>query len=161
MPHLAVDAAAVDALGADAVKVGPAQVNAPAAVAGSRAGAVPRVAVVAASPGDSLDFLDGVRANGYSALVVLGLGAGHVAEAALPVIARVASTIPVVIATRVASGPVLTETYGYAGAEVSLRRAGCILAGALSGAHAAVLVEALQAEGADSRRIAAVFAQFG
>lgn len=119
-----------------------------------------RVAVIAASPGEPLDFVSGVVGNGYGGLVVLGLGAGHVAEVALPGIRALASTMPVVVSTRVASGPGLRESYGYAGAEVSLREAGCVIAGALSGPRAAVLLEAALAEGADAARIRHIFAQF-
>lgn len=117
------------------------------------------VALVVAAPGDPLTYLDEVatRAGG---VVILGMGGGHVAASAMPTVTRLAERVPVVIASRVGSGPVLNETYGYVGSEVSLVAAGCVMAGALSAEHAAVLLDALLATGAGTDRVRETFAAF-
>lgn len=118
------------------------------------------IALIIAAPGDPLRYLDSLSVAETAAAVIVGMGGGHVAEAAMPAVSRLAARIPVVVASRVGSGPVLTGTYGYVGSEVSLRAAGCVMAGALSAEHAAVLLEVLIASGAGRTQIADVFAEF-
>lgn len=55
--------------------------------------------------------------------------------------------MPVVVASRAASGPTACETYGYVGAEIDLVRRGAHMAGWLSALKARLLVAALIASG--------------
>jgi L-asparaginase len=67
-------------------------------------------------------------------IVVEGTGAGHVLPPLLPVLDEaIGAGIPVVIASRVATGPNLERTYRMPGGETDLAERGAILAGMLSG----------------------------
>ena len=65
--------------------------------------------------------------------------------------------VPVVLASRVGVGPVLTVTYGYAGSESDLLARGLIGAGTLDPYKARVLLHLLLASGAERGQIAAAF----
>jgi L-asparaginase len=70
-------------------------------------------------------------------VVVVGTGGGHLPPTLLPVLDDVrAAGIPVVMASRCASGRTLEETYGMPGGETDLRSRGVLMAGLLSGPKA-------------------------
>ena len=96
-------------------------------------------------------------ARGARGLVIQATGAGNVPPAAMPgVRAALAAGVPVVLATRCASGRV-TPAYGYEGGGQMLRELGVIFAGELPGAKARIkLMVALGA----SSDVAAVRAAF-
>jgi L-asparaginase len=99
--------------------------------------------------------------DGLDGLVVAGLGVGHVPAALVPVLADLADRIPVVLASRIASGPVLAATYGYPGSESDLRSRGLIGAGTLDCYKARVLLHLVLATGAHRGDIARAFATVG
>ena len=67
------------------------------------------------------------------ALVVAGIGGGHVPPKMVPALVEaISSGVPVVLATRCLSGPVLTSTYKGRGSEIDLIRNGLVPAGHLS-----------------------------
>lgn len=120
----------------------------------------PRVAVLMAHPDEDFAIASQLESAGYQGLVIAGMGAGHVSEHAMANLAAVASTLPVVISSRVPFGPTFTSTYGYAGSEIDLQSIGCIAAGWLSPVKSRVLLAALIAGNADQGSIAAAFALF-
>ena len=90
--------------------------------------------------GDDGRLLSALRALGYAGLVVEGMGAGRVPAEVAPLLGDLAETIPVVLATRCMTGPVLTCTDGYPGSETDLMARNLVSAGFLSGLKARLLL---------------------
>ncbi len=103
-------------------------------------GSVPPVALLPVPLGDDGRLLAAVADAGYAGLVVEGMGGGHVPSAAVDALTRLASRIPVVLATRCLGGEGLTGTYGFPGSESDLLARGLISGGALSPVKARVLL---------------------
>jgi L-asparaginase len=102
-----------------------------------------RVAQVTVSFDDDGRLLEAVPDLGYQGLVLAAFGGGHVPHWIVPVLARVAARIPVILATRTNCGEGLRATYAYPGAEMDLLAHGLIPAVSLDPAHAAVLLRLL------------------
>ena len=94
-------------------------------------------------------------------LVVAGFGVGHVPEPLVPVLADLATRVPVILASRTAAGPVLTTTYGFPGSERDLIAHGLIPAGWLNPYKARVLLRTLLTSGVTRPTIAAAIAAAG
>jgi L-asparaginase len=87
---------------------------------------------VAADPGEAI--LRAAIQRGPAGIVIEGTGGGHLPPPLLPALDdAVAAGIPVVIATRAASGRNLESTYSMPGGETDLARRGAIPAGLISG----------------------------
>lgn len=125
------------------------------------AGDVPRVAVVLAGLGDDLALLPTLADAGYGGVVLAGAGGGHVAASAVENVAAAAARLPVVLCSRVGSGPSLTRTYGYPGGEIDLLRAGVVSGGGLSAPKARMLLSLLLASGAGHDDVVEGFALYG
>ncbi|MBD0741652.1 L-asparaginase [Streptomyces sp. CBMA152] len=116
-----------------------------------------RVGLYTVSVGDDgalLDAWDG-RCDG---LVVAAFGVGHVPQRFVETLQRLASRIPVVLASRIGNGPVLTGTYGFPGSEKDLIGRGLIPAGTLGPYQARLLLHALLAQDANRSAITDTFA---
>lgn len=120
----------------------------------------PRVGLVTVSFDDDGVLLDGLSGR-VDGLVVAAFGAGHVPDRLVPALADLARDLPVVLATRTGSGPVLASTYAFPGSESDLLARGLIRAGFLDPLKARVLLLALLATGADDRTIRAAFGVAG
>lgn len=92
------------------------------------------------------DALDGEDVAG---MVVAGFGGGHVPSACVPAIERLLTRMPVVLASRVPQGSVLTHTYGFPGSEVDLLDRGVVSAGSLSALKARALLTVIVNQGRD------------
>jgi L-asparaginase len=88
------------------------------------------VPIVPTYLGDDGTLLRAAAATRPDALVLVALGAGHVAPAVLDAVRAVA--VPVAVCVRPERGTLLRATYGFAGAEPDLRAAGVIDAGGRS-----------------------------
>lgn len=117
----------------------------------------PVVPIVQLGLGTSPAELSWLDAPSISGLVVAALGGGHAPASCAALLQAVAESIPVVLASRVTSGEVLTSTYGYPGGEIDLISRGLIPAGRLDPAKARVLLQILLSNGADSDAIRAAF----
>lgn len=87
--------------------------------------------------------------SGADAVVVEGVGGGHVPERLVGPLADLADRVPVVLAARPGAGGTLSRTYGYPGSEIDLLRRGLIGAGRLDALKARLLMAAVFA--GDSR----------
>lgn len=115
-----------------------------------------RVGLITVAMGDDGALLK--RAGDlFDGLVIAGLGAGHVPQTMVPVVAEQAQRIPVILSTRTGAGSVLRQTYGYPGSERDLLDRGLIQSGFLDPAKARVLLTLLLANDADRGRITAAF----
>ncbi|MEH0574612.1 MULTISPECIES: asparaginase [Streptomyces] len=116
-----------------------------------------RVGMYAVSLGD-----DGTLLSAWDSLcdglVIAAFGVGHVPQRLVETLEALASRIPVVLASRIGSGPVLSRTYSYPGSEKDLIDRGLIPAGDLGPFQARLLLHALVAQEADRRAIVETFA---
>ncbi|MFF4934543.1 asparaginase [Streptomyces griseofuscus] len=119
-------------------------------------GALPQVEIVTASLGSSGMLLNGLQ-DEVSGLVVAAFGVGHVPENWCSRLEALAAVMPVVLASRIGSGPVLTSTYGFAGSESDLLARGLIGAGNLDPYKARLLLAALLAVDTPRPEIAKAF----
>lgn len=115
-------------------------------VAGDLPEQLPRVPVLMAGIAEDLEMLDALDAGAIDGLVIAGVGMGHVSAGAVPrVRSLVEAGVPVVVATRVATGGTSTRHYDYPGSEVDLIANGAVMAGALPPQKARLLLQVLLA----------------
>ncbi len=115
------------------------------------------VAIYTAALGDDARLLGMVGQIGYAGLVVEAMGGGHLPAVIVEPLARLAASIPVVLASRTGRGEVLRHTYGFPGSERDLRSRGLLGAGCLDGPKARILLSLLLRSGADREEIARRF----
>jgi L-asparaginase len=121
-----------------------------------RPASLPRVAIYTATLGDDGSPLEAL-AGAVDGLVIAGFGVGHVPAGWTPLIDSLCARMPVVLATRTGTGPVLRHTYGYPGSESDLRRRGLISAGFLHPYKARLLLQFALAAGATPAQSEAAF----
>ncbi|MET7921979.1 asparaginase [Streptomyces avermitilis] len=143
--YVAEDRVRITARPASSLTVDPRCVIAPA-----------HTAIYTVGLGDDGTLLDalGDRADG---LVVAAFGAGHVPMACVDTLSDLTKRMPVVLATRTGSGPVLRRTYGFPGSESDLLERGLISGSALDPIKARVLLQLLLMTAADTDQIAQAF----
>jgi len=117
-----------------------------------------RVAQVGVGIGSDPGLISVVPELGYRGLVISAPGGGHVPSRLMDTIAKVARTIPVVIASRTGAGEGLIRTYGYPGSEVDWIKAGAISSLGLGPSQAAVLLSLLLSQEVQEPRLQQAFA---
>jgi L-asparaginase len=118
------------------------------------------VALIKTAMGDDTRLFRHLADMGYSGAVIEGMGAGHVHADAVSVLGDLAGRVPVVLASRVMTGPVFTDTYGYPGGEIDLIACGLIPAGYLSGLKARLLLGLVLRTTRDRQAISDAFAAY-
>ena len=118
---------------------------------------IARVPVFAVGMGEDATVLAGLGEK-CDGLVIAGFGVGHVPDRLAEPVGDLAQRVPVVLASRTGSGPVLAHTYGFAGSETDLLARGLISAGLLDPYKARVLLRVALACGYDRAGIGAAFA---
>jgi L-asparaginase len=130
-----------------------------AVIAGGADGVDQPVALLTAALGDDGRMLAGLPDLGYRGLVIEAMGVGHVPAAIVPALARLAEVFPVVLSSRVASGPVFARTYGFPGSETDLLARGLIPGGALGGLKSRLLLSLLLGVGLQGPQLREAFLQ--
>jgi L-asparaginase len=115
------------------------------------------VALLKVPLGDDGRMLDALPQLGYRGAVIEAMGAGHLPASFAQKVERLAAAMPVVLATRVASGPVFQNTYGFPGSEMDLIARGAIPGGYLTGVKACLLLRLLIAGGATGEALRAAY----
>lgn len=117
------------------------------------------IALIKISFGDDGRLLSSLPALGYRGVVIEAMGAGHVPARLVDTISKLIAEMPVVLSTRVASGPVFTKTYGFPGSEIDLIERGAMPGGCLAGLKACILLRLLLANGFERAQLKLAFAQ--
>lgn len=121
----------------------------------------PPVALLTFGAGDEGLLAAAVGPAGYRALVVEATGGGHVTARTVEELERLAAQMPVVLASRTGAGEVLRRTYSFVGSEEDLARRGLISAGAMTAAHARMLLRMLLAAEATTDDVREAFEALG
>ncbi|MHB1089297.1 MAG: asparaginase [Acidimicrobiales bacterium] len=117
--------------------------------------AIPEVVLLTMSLGTDARLIERLGDAGYSGAVIEGFGGGHVPAVCVDALETLASSMPVVLASRTKSGEVLENTYGFAGSERDLLSRGLVSAGPLDALKARVLLSLLLARENGSEATAA------
>ena len=99
-----------------------------------------RVALLSPALDDTPWQLEAALNQNFDAMVIASFGGGHVSELWADALRSVACKMPIILASRVGRGRILTSTYGYKGAEIDLINAGLVPAGRLDARKARLFV---------------------
>lgn len=134
------------------------RVNAlPSAPSGSDA----PVALITVGLGDDGRLLKALPELGYRGAVIAAMGVGHVPEWLVPVLEDLARTMPVLLSTRITTGPSFSATYGFSGSETDLLARGLVSAGNLPALKARLLLALLLRTGAAREEIERSVGDYG
>jgi L-asparaginase len=122
---------------------------------------IPRVGMHTVTLDDDGHLLTLAAGAGYDGLVVEAFGAGHVPSAMVDELGRLASMMPVVLASRAGAGVIFRQTYAFPGSEMDLIGRGLIPAGWLDGRKSRVALSLLLAGGSTGEEISAFFRSCG
>jgi L-asparaginase len=115
------------------------------------------VALVKILLGDDGRLLGVLATLGYRGAVIESMGAGHLPARLADKVSDLVAAMPVVLATRVAAGPVFQKTYGFPGSEMDLIGRGAIPGGYLAGGKACLLLRLLLSSGLSGAALKAAY----
>ena len=118
------------------------------------------VALLITSINDDGGLISAAVNQGYKAIVLAGMGAGHVRPELVECLEDAANQIPVILCSRNSGGQVCKQTYGYPGGEIDLLQRGLISAGWLPPLKTKVLTTLMLSQGAGKEDIATTLATF-
>ncbi|RKS84804.1 L-asparaginase [Orbus hercynius] len=101
------------------------------------------VGIIKAALADDDRLLKNIPALGYQGIVIEAMGAGHLPAHYAPYISEFSNKFPVVLASRVPSGPIFTHSYNFAGSEMDSIRRGAIPSGLLGSVKSRLLLTIL------------------
>ncbi|WP_288407720.1 asparaginase [uncultured Herbaspirillum sp.] len=119
------------------------------------------VALIKLALGDDGRLLPGLPELGFRGVVIEAMGAGHVPAAVARNIDTLCARLPVVLCSRVTSGPILRNTYGFVGSEIDLIRRGVIPGGRINAVKSCLLLRLALANGLAHAALAQLFQQVG
>jgi L-asparaginase len=134
------DAGAIGRIEEGALRLGSASLPKLEAGLDDGSGRWPRVALLRLGIDDDGYLIGAVAAGEFAGCVIEAMGAGHVPASLVGPLERLATGMPVVLASRTGSGRVCRKTYAYPGSEIDLLARNLIWAGGLSGLKARVLL---------------------
>ncbi|MCL1627889.1 asparaginase [Roseibaca sp. V10] len=102
---------------------------------------IPPVALLQIGLGDDGRMLRHLPEMGFEGAVIAAMGAGHVPQPIVEELGILADTIPVVLSSRVATGPVFENTYGFPGSEIDLLKRNLVPGGSLGPLKARLLLQ--------------------
>jgi len=105
------------------------------------------VAIIKAGLDDDGRLLKELPRLGYKGVIIEAMGGGHLPSFYSEIVSEVLAAMPVVLATRVTSGPVFTRSYSFPGSEMDLLGRGAWTAGFLRSPQARILLTLLLANG--------------
>jgi L-asparaginase len=117
------------------------------------------VALIKIPLGDDGRLLSVLPGLGYRGAVIEAMGAGHLPGRLAEAVSSLVEKIPVVLASRVASGPVFTRTYGFPGSEMDLIARGAIPGGCIAGVKACLLLRLLIANNYEGEQLKSSYSQ--
>lgn len=117
-------------------------------------GAVPPVPVIQAGLDLEPETIAAFSDAKIGALVIAGVGGGHVSSRAVNAISELAQAIPVIITSRVGMGHTLTRSYAYGGSEIDLAKRDVINGGRWRPAQARIVLQLLLSENRSRQEIA-------
>jgi L-asparaginase len=118
----------------------------------------PRVGLLTFGAGDEGLLVGAIADAGYHGLVVEATGGGHTPNAPVDQLQALAREMPVVLASRTGAGEMLQRTYSFPGSEIDLIARGLIPSGAMTAAHARMLLRLLLAAQAQPAEVRSAFA---
>ena len=122
---------------------------------------IPPVALVQIGLGEDGRLLPHLVDMGFQGAVIAAMGAGHVPQAMVHALDALATKIPVILSSRVPTGPVFEQTYGFAGSETDLLQRGLIPGWALGPLKARLLLQLGLASGCrEPTELRELFAHF-
>ena len=116
-------------------------------------GPVPPVPVIQAGLDLEPETIAAFSKAKIGALIIAGVGGGHVSSRAVDAISDLARAIPVIITSRVGMGHTLTRSYAYGGSEIDLARRGVINGGRWRPAQARIIAQLLLSDGKSGQDI--------
>jgi L-asparaginase len=118
---------------------------------------IPKVAQVSLGLGEDGRILLALKNLGYSGAIVEGMGAGHIPASAVGAVSSLITHMPVVLCSRVRSGRVFSQTYGFSGSEIDLLKRGVLSGGHLNASKARHLLALLLGSQVTEDNLAASF----
>lgn len=111
------------------------------------------VALIKVTLGDDGRLLPALAKLDFRGAVIEAMGAGHLPALYAPLISDLVKQMPVILSSRVYSGPVFNKTYGFPGSEMDSIARGAIPSGMISANKACLLLRLLLALGYQSEQL--------
>ncbi len=116
-------------------------------------GPIPVVPILQAGMDLEPETIRAFKGTEIAALIIAGVGGGHVSARATPALEALAREKPVVITSRVGMGPTLQNSYAYSGGDIDLQKRGVLNGGRWRPSQVRILVQLALSSGKSLREI--------